>query len=261
MGEAKGEGHVALSLDGPVARVVFDRPAARNAMTFAMYDELLAACETIDATPGLRAAVLRGAGGAFVSGTDIAEFAGFATGEHGVAYERRVEAVVSRLEALRVPTLAAIDGAATGGGLALAAACDLRLVTTRSRLGVPIARSLGNCLSTANLARLLRGFGSGPTRRMLLLAELLDGEEARALGFALDCVEPAAFESRVEAVVERLCAGAPLTLAATREALARLERAAPPDDADLVARVYASADFREGVAAFLAKRKPDWRGA
>jgi enoyl-CoA hydratase len=256
-----GSGRVTLSIEGPVARVLFDRPAARNAMTFAMYAELLEACDAIDAAPGLRAAAFRGAGDAFVAGTDISEFTVFAGREDGIAYERRVEAVIGRLERLTIPTLAIIDGPAMGGGLVLAAACDLRLVTTRARLGVPIAQTLGNCLSAANIARLVQVFGRGRVRAMLLAAETLDGPEARAAGFALDCVAPEELEARVESTLSRLATAAPLTIAATRELLRRLEQDEAVDDDDVVGRVYASADFREGVAAFLAKRKAAWKGA
>jgi enoyl-CoA hydratase len=253
-------GRVTLAVEGPVARVTFDRPAARNAMTFAMYAELLEVCDAIDATPGLRAAAFRGAGEAFVAGTDIYEFTAFAGAEDGLAYERRVETVIDRLERLTVPTLAVIDGPAMGGGLVLATACDLRLVTTRARLGVPIAQTLGNCLSAANIARLVRAFGAGRVRAMLLASETLDGPEARAAGFALDCVAPEALDARVESALSRLATAAPLTVAATRELLGRLERDEGVDDEDVVGRVYGSADFREGVAAFLGKRKAAWTG-
>lgn len=253
------KGRVTLGIATDVATVTFDRPAARNAMTFDMYAQLLDACATIDATPGLRAAVFRGAGEAFVAGTDISEFTAFAGGEDGVAYEARVESVISRLEALGVPTLAVIDGPAMGGGLVIAAACDLRLVTTRSRLGVPIAQTLGNCLSAANIARLSRSFGIGATKKMLLLSASLDGPEAHRAGFALDCVDASDLDARLEAALAKLRTAAPLTLAATRETFRRMARTDPPEDADLIAQVYGSRDFREGVTAFLAKRRPDWQ--
>ncbi|CAN5768566.1 enoyl-CoA hydratase [soil metagenome] len=252
------EGTVRLAVDGEVATLTFDRPEARGAMTFAMYRELAAACARIADTPALRVAVLRGAPGAFVAGTDIGEFAAFATGEDGIAYEERVEAVIAGLEALPVPTLAVIDGAAVGGGLAIAVACDLRLVTPRARLGVPIARTLGNCLSLRNVARLERAFGLGAARRMLLLSELLDGEAAARAGFAIGCVEPGDLEARTQGVVDTLRAAAPLTIEATRETLRRIGRG-ESGDADIIAGIYGSGDFREGVRAFLDKRKADWQ--
>jgi len=240
--------------------VLFDRPAARNPMTFAMYDELSHACRTIAATPGLRAAVFRGSGGAFVAGTNISEFAAFNSGEDGVAYGRRIEAGIAEIEHLPVPTLAVVDGAAMGG-LIIATACDLRIASTRSRFGAPIASTLGNCLSIRNVARLERAFGLGAARRMLLLAEPLDASEARACGFVLTVVETRELPAKADTVVARLTANAPLTIAATRESMRRLGEAAAPDGDDIIAEVHDSRDFREGVSAFLEERAARWSGA
>jgi enoyl-CoA hydratase len=253
-------GSVRLSIEGAVATVLFDRPAARNAMTFAMYDELSEACRTIAATPGLRAAVFRGSGEAFIAGTDISEFAAFNSGEDGVAYERRIEAGIAEIEHLPVPTLAVVDGAAMGGGLIIATACDLRIASTRSRFGVPIASTLGNCLSIRNVARLERALGLGVARRMLLLAEALDASEVRACGFVLTVVETQELPAKADTVVARLTANAPLTIAATRESIRRLGEAAVPDDNDIITKAYGSRDFREGVSAFLEKRAARWSG-
>ena len=249
-------GSVRLTIDGPVATVVFDRPGMRNALSLAMYDELSAACARIASTRGLRAAVFRGLNGAFVAGTDIAEFRGFETGEDGVRYEARLERGVAEIEALPVPTLAVIDGPATGGGLMIATACDLRVASSRSRFGAPIARTLGNCLSRANLMRLERAFGQGRTNRMLLLADLLDASEALAGGFLVALTEPDSLETRVGEILGKLLANAPLTLAATRA----LMRPASEPEEKLIARVYGSRDFKEGVNAFLAKQPPVWVG-
>ena len=165
------EGTVRYERDGVVGRITFDRPAARNALTWAMYDELARACETIAADSEVRVAVLRGAGGkAFVAGTDIGQFRDFKSGEDGVDYERRIAKYLAAVEELPVPSLAVVEGWAIGGGLAIAAACDLRVATPGSRFGVPIARTLGNCLSIANYACLAAALGLGRTQRMLLLA-------------------------------------------------------------------------------------------
>jgi enoyl-CoA hydratase len=153
-----------------------------------------------------------------------------------------------------------VAGPAIEGGLVLAAACDLRVVTPRARFGVPIARTLGNCLSAANLARLSRAFGPARTRALLLLSETLDGREAEAIGFALACVPPEELAARCESVLDRLVSAAPLTIGATRRLLRRLEAAASVDDADVIADVYGSEDFHAGAAAFLQKRKAAWTG-
>lgn len=251
---------IGLAIMDGVAHITFSRPEARNAMSFAMYLRLDAICEQLESGPPLKAIIFRGEGGAFVAGTDIAEFTAFGDGADGVSYEAMIERAVSRLEALLAPTVAVVDGPAIGGGLVIAAACDLRLVTPSSRFGVPIARTVGNCLSAANIARLVRAFGDGPARQMLLLSKLLDGETVHRLGFSVACVEPELLETEAERLIATLSAAAPLTIAACRELLDRITPTAP-DDSDVVERVYGSADFREGVAAFLEKRRPEWSGS
>ena len=249
-------GTVRLTIDAAVATIVFDHPGMRNALSLAMYDELSVACGQIASTPGLRAAVFRGANGAFIAGTDIAEFRSFKTGEDGVRYETRLERGVAEVEGLPVPTLAVVDGPATGGGLMIATACDLRVASSRARFGVPVARTLGNCLSRANLLRLERAFGQGQTSRMLLLADLLEANEALAAGFLVAMAEPDVLETRVAEILDKLVANAPLTLAATRA----LMRALSEPEEKVIAHVYGSRDFKEGVEAFLAKRAPVWVG-
>jgi enoyl-CoA hydratase len=164
------EGRVDLAIEGPVAWIAFDRPRAHNAMTWAMYDELNAICARLNAAEGVHVVALRGAGGkAFISGTDIGQLAEIADGEGGLAYEARIDACVGGLERLRQPTIALIDGWAVGGGLALAAACDFRLAAAGAKFGAPIARTVGNCYSPANMKRLLAGFGAPRTKRILML--------------------------------------------------------------------------------------------
>jgi enoyl-CoA hydratase/carnithine racemase len=259
---AADTGRVRLCVHEGVAEVVFDRPAARNAMTWAMYAALDDACTRIVADPAVRVVLLRGAGGqAFVAGTDIAQFRDFRGGEDGVAYERRIDALVERVATLPLPTVALLEGYAVGGGLALATACDFRLATPDTRLGVPIARTLGNCLSIANLVRLRDAFGSARVKRMLLLAELLGAEEALACGYLHGVHAPERIEAQARTLCASLAALAPVTQAVSKEGLRRLALAALPEGEDLIRRCYGSADFKEGVAAFAQKRTPRWRGA
>ncbi len=250
-------GSVRLTIDGAVATIVFDRPGMRNALSLAMYDELSVACGRIASTPGLRAAVFRGANGAFVAGTDIAEFRSFKTGEDGVRYEARLERGVaeSRGAARADPGGDRWAGDRRGAHdrdrMRSARRFDPRAISAR-----PIARTLGNCLSRANLMRLERAFGQGRTSRMLLLADLLDANEALAAGFLVAMAEPDVLETRVAEILGKLLANAPLTLAATRA----LMRAPSEPEEKVIARVYGSRDFKEGVEAFLAKRAPVWVG-
>src|SRR4030088_3340743 len=214
------DGEVRYSRAGEIATIIFDRPASRNAMTWRMYEQLGDACARIGSEEGLRVAVFRGAGGkAFIAGTDIAQFQAFRTGEDGIAYEEKMEATIGAVETLPVPTLAVIEGFCIGGGLAIAAACDLRVATPPSRFGVPIARTLGNCLSVANYARLVAGLGASRAKRMLLLAENLSAEEALASGFLSEIVEPADIDRRVAELTTRLARHAPITMRVSKEAI------------------------------------------
>jgi enoyl-CoA hydratase/carnithine racemase len=255
------DGEVHLVRDGAVARVTFDRPAARNAMTWHMYERLAAICEELAADRDVRVAVLRGAGGqAFIAGTDIAQFLQFKSGEDGIAYEAKMERYLGLLEALPMPTVAVVEGWAIGGGLAIAAACDLRIATPDARFGVPIARTLGNCLSVANYARLVAALGIARAKRVLLLAENLTADEALAGGFLAAIVEPAALDARVAELTERLQRHAPVTMRVSKEAIRRLLHAGLPDGDDLVRACYGSEDFRIGVRAFVDKKPPAWTG-
>lgn len=256
-----GEGQVRYRREGGVATVIFDRPEARNAMTWTMYGQLVEACDRIAADPEVRVAVLRGAGGkAFVAGTDIAQFRGFEGADDGVRYERDMERCLGRLENLPVPTLAVIEGWAVGGGLAIATVCDLRIATPESRFGVPIARTLGNCLAIGNVALLVAAFGAGRAKKMLLLGEMLSAEEAWHAGFLAEIVQGGALDARADALAERLAANAPLTMRVSKEAVGRLLHAGIPAGDDLLRVCYGSEDFRTGIAAFLDKQPPQWRG-
>ncbi|WP_208512195.1 enoyl-CoA hydratase, partial [Variovorax paradoxus] len=199
-------------------------------------------------------------GQAFVAGTDIAQFRDFAGGDDGVAYERRIDAGIGLIEALPMPTVAVVEGWAVGGGLAIATACDFRLATPGARFGVPIARTLGNTLSSLNFARLRAAWGLQPVRRMLLLAQVLDANEALAYGFLEQVCTSEALDGALQSLCARLAALAPVTQAAAKEALRRGTTQGAPDTDDLVRRCYGSADFAEGVAAFTEGRPPAWRG-
>jgi enoyl-CoA hydratase/carnithine racemase len=228
---------------GPAAWITFDRPEAHNAMTFAMYEALSECCERADADESVRVLVLRGAGGrAFVAGTDISQFLEFSTGEDGLRYEASIDRVVGRLEAVRVPTIALVDGVAMGSGLVLAAACDLRICTPAARFGAPIARTVGNCLSMANYARLAALIGEARVKELIFTAAAMGPE-----GFATEIVEDA--EARVEELCTLLAGHAAVTLRVTKEALRRLRPL--PDGDDLVREAYESEEFKARVRAFL----------
>ena len=256
--------HVVLDRDGAIATITFNRPEARNAMTWPMYDALVELCDELERDAAVRVVVLRGAGGkAFVAGTDIGQFRTFRTEEDGVAYERRLDVVVDRLERLAKPTIAAIDGATTGGGCAIAAACDLRVCTSRSRFGVPIARTVGNCLSAAKHALFLDLIGPARLKEMLYTGRLFSADEAAAAGLVNRVVEPDELDAVVEEYARTMAANAPLTIRASKEMIRRVQahrRIEASLGRDLIVSCYTSADFREGVQAFLNKRPPRWTG-
>jgi enoyl-CoA hydratase len=255
------DGEVRSVRHGDVVHVTFDRPAARNAMTWRMYEQLGELCEKLRGDPSVRAVVFRGAGGkSFIAGTDIAQFREFRSGEDGVAYEQKMERYLSGIEALPMPTLCVIEGFAIGGGLAITACCDLRIATPGSRFGVPIARTLGNCLSIANYARLVAALGMARAKKVLLLAENIGAEEALAGGFLVEIVQPMDVDKRVAELTDRLVHHAPITMRVTKEAMRRLLHAGFLDGDDLVRQAFGSEDFRAGVAAFVEKKTPQWKG-
>ena len=249
------------TVDDGIGRYVFNRPEARNALTYPMYEELARVCAEMPTDGAVKALIVTGSGGSFAAGTDMALFRDFTTAEQAWAYEDRMERVFDAIERCPVPTIAAIDGACTGGGAAIAACCDLRIATRRIRFGFPIARTLGNALSAANLRRLVALVGAARTREAILTAKLFDDEASLAAGFVHELVaDAAALDARSCELATTLAGHAPLTMRATKEALRRLLHSEPVDARDLVALCYTSADFKEGMDAFLAKRRPVWQG-
>jgi enoyl-CoA hydratase/carnithine racemase len=257
-----GEPELTYERRGPAAVITFNRPQARNAMTFAMYEALHERCDDVDADDDVRVLVLRGAGGrAFVSGTDIRQFLDFDSGRTGVDYEAGIDRYIGRLDRVRKPTIALVDGYAVGAGLAIAAACDLRVCTPEAQFGLPIARTLGNCLSMAGYARLAAILGEARTKDIVFTARMVGADEALAAGLVSAVVAAEDIEEQVFALAERVASHAPITLRVTKEALRRIREANVPDGADLVAEAYGSEDFRQGVAAFLEKRRHTWTGS
>lgn len=252
---------VSVAVEPPLGWITVDRPEAKNAMTFAMYEALFDGCETLDADESVRVVIMRGGGGTFVAGTDIREFLNLRTSDDALAYERMIDRVVGRLEQMSTPTIAMIEGDAVGGGFTMAAACDLRYASATARLGVPIARTLGNCLSMGNYARTLDLVGPARLKELLFTARLLAAPEAQAIGIVNEVVPAEALETRVREVATAIASMAPLTVQVSKEAIRRIhEHRRVPDGADLIARCYTSEDFQGAVRAFLEKRKPVWTG-
>lgn len=250
--------------EGVVGVITFNRPQAHNALTFEMYDRLGEICASVPADGSLRALVITGAGGrAFAAGTDISQFRNFRSAADGLVYEERMEKAFRKLERCPLPTIAAIPGICTGGAAVIAAACDLRLATRSLKFGFPIARTLANMLSAANIARVAALTGVGRAVDMVLTTRLMGAEEALAVGLVSELFDtPDALMQRARALAAQLATQAPLTMRAAKEAVRRLREpaAAAVDDKDLIALCYGSADFQEGLDAFLTKRTPRFSG-
>jgi enoyl-CoA hydratase/carnithine racemase len=246
-----------------IGKVTFNRPQARNALTFAMYERLAEICDEANRDRSLKVLVLQGAGDkAFASGTDINQFRAFTTPQHAIEYESRIDRVLTQLERCRVPTIAAITGACTGGGAGIAACCDMRIGTKTTKIGFPIARTLGNCLSMSNLSRLAALIGPARVKDLIFTARLVGAEEAASVGLLNEVVEDvAALQRRSDELAALIASHAPLTLNATKQALVRLQQQLSREQGeDLILMCYMSQDFREGLDAFLNKRQPRWKG-
>jgi enoyl-CoA hydratase/carnithine racemase len=235
-----------------IGQVIFNRPEVRNALTFEMYDKVSDLCTEANTNKEIRAIIFAGAGStAFAAGTDIGLLKNLTNGKDGIDYEERIERVI-----------AAIAGACTGGGAALATACDLRIGAKNMKFGYPMAKTLGNCLSLANSARLIFLIGPGRFKELLFTARLMGAEEGYAAGLISEIVaEPNEVLSRARALAALITQHAPLTIRAAKEAVLRIyEQLQSIDFADVIAKSYASNDFRTGVNSFITKEPPKWSG-
>ncbi|MEQ8391453.1 MAG: enoyl-CoA hydratase [Thalassospira sp.] len=255
------EGKVTLSVQGNRAVITFDRPDSHNAMTKTMYSQLYSICVELGRRDDIRVAVLRGKGGAaFVAGSDISIFDTFSSGQDGIDYEAEMEVYTRALEDLPFPTIAVIEGWAVGGGLNLASVCDIRISTPNARMGVPIAKTVGNCLSIFNYARLVAGFGASRAKRLMIMGDFIGADEARACGFLTEVVTNDELEDRVDQICNRIERNAPITMRVSKQAIGRVLKAGIHQEAeDLIAAAYGSKDFKVGISGFQTKTQPQWR--
>jgi enoyl-CoA hydratase len=255
--------NVLYEIQEGIGRITFNRPEARNALTLTMYDRLYEIVQEAEKDSSVRVLVLTGAGDqAFAAGTDISEFRAFSTPEDALDYERRMDRVLGTLERSIVPTIAAISGVCTGGGATIAACCDIRIGAVNARFGLPIARTLGNCLSMANYVRLAALIGAARLKDVVFTARLIEAKEALAIGLLSEVLpDYASLQIRAHALARTVAAHAPLTLRVTKEALRLIqEKMTPEQDPEMILTCYMSRDFREGMDAFLNKRTPNWQG-
>lgn len=246
--------------EGAVLELTLSNPGRRNALSWGMYEALRDHLGAVNDDPEVRVVVLRGADGAFAAGTDIQQFQAFHAAADGIGYERFIGDVLDVVLAVRVPIVGVVEGPAVGGGLLLAACCDVLVAADDARFGIPIARTLGNIIAPAGLRRLRDRLGPARTMSMLMTAELLDAQTAAAAGFVHAVAPAGELEATAGRLIERIAGGAPLTLAGLKELERRVSAVDDDLAEDVLAGVYGSEDFREGVAAFVAHRKPQWRG-
>ena len=260
------EGKILAGAADGIARLVFNNPEKRNAVSLAMWEAVSDAVAGFAADASVRVLLVSGAGGkAFVSGADISRFEQERTGEDAVArYNTAAEAAYVALAAFPRPVIAAIDGACVGGGLALAVSCDIRIAAEDSRFGLPAAR-LGLGYPFSGISRLIGIVGRAAAAEILFTATLYDAAQAKDWGLVNRVVQAGEVQAAAEALAAQIAANAPLTVAAAKRAL--VEHAKDPAARDLAAvqamvlAAFASDDYREGQAAFRDKRPPRFTGA
>lgn len=258
------QGTVEYQIKDGIAWVGFNRPESRNAMTWSMYDALERICREVDTDPDISAVVFHGCGGeAFVAGTDIKQFAEFDHPDQGVAYEHRIDTVLAGLETMKNPTIALLEGFCVGGGAAIALACDFRYCTPSLKFGVPIAKTLGNCLSVTNVSRFMDLVGIPRTKEILMAAKLIEAPEAAAIGLVNEIFAPAEINQQVAEKARAFSQRAPLTVQAAKEVINRVlahRRTAADVSDDWVRVCYGSQDFKAAVNRFVTKTPFEWTG-
>ena len=251
-----------VSLDGDVARIVIGNPARRNAIDFAGWRALATLIDEVGRS-GARVVVISGSGAHFCAGADISEFETVRRDATTArAYEAANSAAFAAIRDCAVPVIAAIRGVCYGGGFGLAAACDLRIATADARFAVPAAR-LGLAYPLDAMIDVVKAAGDQMARYLTLTAQPIDAATALRAGFLLEVTEANAFEARVTAIAGAIARSAPLSVRASRLAIASVMTGDPGTAEQAAAAgqaTFDSQDYAEGRAAFLGKREPVFGG-
>ena len=256
---------VAVHVDGPVATVTLARPERLNALSLATWSRVRDVFGSLAAVDGLRLVLVRGAGDkAFAAGADISEFPELRlSAADAQSYNRVIGDALNAVAALPLPVIAVVHGLAIGGGCELAAACDVRIASTDARLGIPIGR-LGVTLGYVESRVLVRLIGPARLKDLLFSGRLVDASEAMAIGLVDRVVAPAELEQAVDAMVQSIISAAPITMRAAKLVTDMCDRPLGEADVhlltDLTLAAYDGSDLKEGVAAFLEKRRPQFGG-
>lgn len=256
---------IILERDGDIATVILNNPSKRNALALASWHWLSKTIEALDSDESLRCIIIRGAGDkAFASGADISEFPEKrSNAEQAYVYGQATDKALGVLLACRHPIIAMIRGACTGGGLEIAACCDMRIAADDARFGVPINR-IGHAFAPAEMKPVLDLVGKAMVLELLLEGRIMDAVEAERRGLVNRVVDDAKLETEVMETAERIASGAPLAARMTKKVLNRLlDDPAPISEAETRESYEPcdSADYREGFEAFMAKRAPKFSGS
>ena len=257
------EGAITSLREGAIATVVLDRAEKLNALTRSMWEHLGETVSALSADDAVRCVIVRGAGDkAFSPGNDIGEFATVRSNKaQAIAYGATMHRTAAALAACRHPLVAQIHGVCVGGGLEIAALCDLRICGAGSRFGAPI-KNLGLVMAFPEMAPLVRLVGPAVALEILLEGRVFDAQEALAKGLVTRVVADDDVAREARAAAERIAEGAPLVARWHKKFARRLADPRPiaADEHDEAFDCFDTEDFREGYAAFLAKRKPQFKG-
>lgn len=252
---------VYLDIEGPVAHLVLNQPARRNALTEAMWRAIPARLDEAGADPSIKLLIVRGAGGTFAAGADISEFESvYATAERATRYSHAIAQALDGLAAFPKPSLARIEGACVGGGCAIALACDLRFAALGSKFAITPSR-LGLIYPLNDTKRLIDAVGLPKARDLLFTARHIAAEDALSIGLIDRLLAPEVLQEAVETFTAQLVANSGQSNILMKQILARIQAGQSQDDAQsrqLFLEAFQSADFQEGYRAFLEKRKPDF---